>query len=168
MGNGGTGRRILMLLLGVSVVVALGCLACVGLLSKLSALPATRPGLGRTEDLPEWKPVMKKEHGRRAVGVIPITSAMLREYYERDVVTANSTLDGKRLEVRGRVDKVAKDPLDGPYVTFDTGTDFSVQCSFAADENRLARLVPGQVVTIRGRCSGSAGVVLLRDCELLD
>lgn len=165
MSRGGTGRRILVLLSGVAVVAALGCWACVRLLSEL---PSAWAGIGPAGDPPVWKPVVPQDPARRGAAAA-IDAWILGSYYRANEAAADQAHKGKTLEVRGVVVTVGKDPLGGPCVTLDAGSGFGVQCFFApAGEAGLARLTPGRVVTIRGTCSGKAGGVLLRDCELLE
>jgi hypothetical protein len=68
------------------------------------------------------------------------------------------------------VDSIGKDISDTMYVTLSSGKQYSitnVQCMFGDEhKNALAKLSKGQKVTIKGRCDGKFGNVLLRDCSL--
>lgn len=75
------------------------------------------------------------------------------------------------LEVTGVVDSISKDIIDSMYVTLDSGERFgitSVQCFFdESEETNLAALVKGLSLTVRGRCDGKFGNVLIKDCEIV-
>jgi hypothetical protein len=101
---------------------------------------------------------------------ISVTATTLYHDYEGNEVAADEKYKGKTLAVSGTVDSIGKDISDTMYVTLSSGKQYSitsVQCIFG-DEHKsaLARLSKGQKVTVKGRCDGKFGNVLLRDCSL--
>jgi len=98
--------------------------------------------------------------------VITITSSQLFAEYEANDIAADKKYKGKILEVSGTVENISRDILDNIYVTLETGQFeiFSIQCFFADRfEDQAAELRPGQYLTIRGRCDGKFGNVILKD-----
>lgn len=70
-------------------------------------------------------------------------------------------------QVSGSVGDIRRDILDNIDVTLKTGEfqNFSIQCFFADSfEDEAAGLRPHQFLTIRGRCDGKFGNVMLKDC----
>jgi hypothetical protein len=113
----------------------------------------------------------RKERGREGTGErrveATVTAADLLAQYEANEVAADERYKGKWIEVEGVVDRVGKDILDKPYVTLKGGKKFgifSVQC-YPTPRSGLGDLKPNHIITIRGRCKGKFGNVLLEDCE---
>jgi heat shock protein HslJ len=102
-----------------------------------------------------------------ADGIIKVPAKVLWLAYEANEVTADEVFKGKTLEVTGKVDRIAKDILDKMYVTLKV-KDYSitsVQCLFPDSEKEaLTQLSPNKMVTIKGKCNGKFGNVLLKDC----
>jgi len=102
--------------------------------------------------------------------IITITSYQLFSEYEANDIAADKKYKGKVLQVSGSVGDISRDILDSIYVTLKTGEFkiFSIQCFFADSfEDEAAKLRPHQFLTIRGRCDGKFGNVMLKDCIIV-
>jgi hypothetical protein len=102
---------------------------------------------------------------------IEITATALVQAYQDNEVAADQRFKGTTLLVSGAVDSVGKDVWGAPYVSLRTDEEAlglrSVQAMFSrSDEWRVASLSKGQRVSIRGRCDGMLGNVLLQDSTL--
>jgi hypothetical protein len=102
-----------------------------------------------------------------------VSVAALSDEYERNEVAADSQYTGKWLEVRGKVQKIrggGQDGLPAVVLSGERSDPKPVRCYFERERDnlkRLARLTPGQTVSIRGRCAGlRRGVLALRNCSL--
>lgn len=75
--------------------------------------------------------------------------------YTLNEVSADSKYKGKILRVTGYVSEISKDIADEAYITLATGDEFrKVQCFFGDNENQLAEISRGQMVTVQGKCDG--------------
>lgn len=101
--------------------------------------------------------------------VIQVSAVDLVQAYQRNGRRADNQYSGKVLEVTGRIQSVVLDDDEETYsVIFDGGPEDTVDCEFIKDpptRARLARLQPGQTVTIRGKCSGGT---ILEACILIE
>jgi len=101
---------------------------------------------------------------------VSVTATSLYQDYEANEVAADEKYKSKTLAVSGTVDSIGKDIADTMYVSLSSGKQYSitnVQCMFGDEhKNALSRLNKGQKVTIKGRCDGKFGNVLLKDCVL--
>jgi hypothetical protein len=100
---------------------------------------------------------------------LKISALQLSEEYNANKVAADQKYEDKILEVSGTIDSIGKDILDTPYVTL-KGREFSifgVQCMFdKSQEDKLAKLVKDQSITITGKVSGELiGNIILRNCN---
>lgn len=96
-----------------------------------------------------------------------VTAARLFADYEANEVAADEKYKGKVLVVTGTIEDIGKDFVDTMYVTLRTDNGImSVQCRFD-DEHKfqLANTTKGQQVTLKGKCDGKFGNVLLSDCS---
>ena len=102
-------------------------------------------------------------------GAIIIAADLLYQLYDQNEDQADAQFRGKIIEVSGIVDYLGKYLLGKRYVTLRSREkgNLSVRCFFGDEhQDALAGLSPGRAVTIRGRCSGKAGNVILEDCAL--
>lgn len=95
-----------------------------------------------------------------------VTAAQLFADYDANEVAADEKYKGKVLIVTGTIEDIGKDIVDTMYVTLKTDNAImSVQCKFADEhKSQLANAAEGQQVTIKGKCDGKLGNVLLRGC----
>jgi hypothetical protein len=97
---------------------------------------------------------------------VSVSASALFNAYESNEIAADETYKGKIILVTGTIDSVGKDITDSMYVSLKTSNSiFGIQCFFDdANKGALSRLNKGQTVTIRGRCDGKFGNILLKDC----
>ena len=78
------------------------------------------------------------------------------------------TFKGETIGITGKIDTIGKDITDSPYVTLHAGTAFfKVQVYFKSSQtSKLAKLNPGQYISLVGRCDGAMGNVIISDAEL--
>jgi hypothetical protein len=101
---------------------------------------------------------------------VHVTARKLFRDYDANEVNADEKYKGKTLVVSGRIGKIGKDLLDTMYVELKSANPiFGVQCMFAdKHKSQLAKAAKGRQVTIRGKCDGKLGNVLLRGCSFDD
>jgi hypothetical protein len=147
------GQRFLGWLLGVVGLVLLNLLVCGGYLGWIY-LHSSSPLRGLTD-------------GK------PVSAAGLAHDYLEDPAGADAKYRGRPLAVTGVIAEVGRDADRTPYLVLDAEEGAPrVQCFFdGADEDDaadVARLRPGQWVTVHGRCEGKKDRVRLRDCTLAE
>lgn len=101
---------------------------------------------------------------------IQVTPGQLFAEYEANDIAADRKYKGKVLQMTGTVDTISRDLLDTIYVTLKAGnaTFVQIQCFFDdGSEDAVAKLSSGQSLTIRGRCDGKFGNVMLKDCAIV-
>lgn len=110
------------------------------------------------------------ESSSSSTEVIRTSATELFAAFDANKVAADAQYEGKILEVSGTVDSIGKDIMDSMYVALESGNPIlGVQCFFAdSHQDTLSSLSKGQNVTIRGKCDGSMGNVILRGCVLAD
>lgn len=110
----------------------------------------------------------EKLDGPPGAAPISVTATALVASYLTSEEDADRRYKDRILEVRGEVDEVNKqDPGQSLVLLKTDDALLRVQCFFPGmPKGRLATLRPGQTVTIRGKCDGRAGNVLLQDCQL--
>ena len=103
---------------------------------------------------------------------ISVSAAELVNDYKANEVAADARYKGKVVEVSGAIDRIGKDLIDTMYVSLSSGRQFefrSVQCYFAdSEEGKLSQLSNGQWITLKGRCDGLMGNVLVKECKIKD
>lgn len=89
--------------------------------------------------------------------------------YTNNEVAADEKYKGRTLKVTGNIDTIGKDIVDSPYVTFESVSIIpTVQCMFGSkDIKELAGVRKGQRLTVKGRCDGKFGNVILRECQIV-
>lgn len=91
---------------------------------------------------------------------------LLNQFLSNEVL-ADKNYKDKYFFVEGNIESIGKDIIGDAYITFKTSEWIrKVQCMIA-DEDVVAQLQKGQKITIRGKCSGLLGNVLMRDCEVV-
>ena len=153
------GDRVRLILAGVGIVALLLLIALVvGLV------------MGPPGHSPATPSVAEREPARPELPTIEISAGGLYGQYNGNEVAADAQFKGRLLAVKGQIDNIGKDILGKMYVALKTGFGIGrVQCFFGKEyANELARLRPGQNVTIEGRCTGKMMNVLLQDCDLLN
>jgi hypothetical protein len=98
--------------------------------------------------------------------VASLSAAELYQAYENNEVAADAKYKGQVILVTGAISNIGKDVLDKIYVALDTGRLVtSVQAFFTkVHTNAVASLSKGQTVTLKCRCDGKFGNVLLKNC----
>jgi hypothetical protein len=113
---------------------------------------------------------LQESKPRRDEAPIIITAPVLVAEYEANEIAADEKYKGRRLQVTGVIDSIAKDIIDSMYVSLDSGQEFgitNVQCFFDDSEGKyLASLSKGRSLTVTCKCDGKFGNVLLRECEI--
>ena len=102
---------------------------------------------------------------------VTTSAELLSQDYEANEVAADALYKGRILQVTGTVDSIGKDITDSMYVTLRGGNEHQImgriQCFFATShQGELARLQKGMVVTVKCKCDGKFGNVLLKGCLL--
>ena len=98
-----------------------------------------------------------------------VSAAQLFADYKANEIAADEKYKGKTLAVSGTVENIGKDITDDMYITLKT-SDFimSVQAYFPDElKSRLASMQKGAAVTVKCRCDGKFGNVLLKGCSFL-
>ncbi len=134
---------------------------CLGLYSGLGTPnEGPRPNGQRVKE-PDSVPEHNPEY-------VVFTASQVYAYYDQNEVRGDRELKDKTFAVRGTVDEINKEILGRPYVSFRSNNwIFGVQCLFPhTAEHKLAKLLPGDTVTIVGKCSGKFGNVLMEECRL--
>ena len=93
----------------------------------------------------------------------------LLSFYNENEIKADDQFKNKNTYVIGKVNKIGKDIMDNPYITLGGGgyKMASVQCMFDENKNKqLAQLKKGQVVIVKGKCTGKMMYVMLDNCIL--
>jgi len=91
--------------------------------------------------------------------------------YEANAIKADATYRGKLLQLTGPVDKIDREVMGQPYVTFAIDEYFKdVRITFrSSEESKVAALSKGQTITIIGTCQGTllSTTVAMDDCILV-
>jgi hypothetical protein len=107
-----------------------------------------------------FKPHKSVDHA----SLVPVAADSLFLRYQRDETAANLLYLDKALEVRGKVISVTKNQVGQQVIILDSGDPMGgVACTLADPINGLMN---GQVVKVRGFCSGFLTDVVLRDAKI--
>lgn len=155
--------------------IVLTVLACCGIAALFDPADFAPPAPRAVVDDPPVRGFSDPESDAGRVNVmtepaIQITPRQLFAEYEANDVAADRKYKGKVLQMTGTVDSISRDILDTIYVTLQAGnaTFFRIQCFFDdSSEEAVAKLSSGQSLTIRGRCDGKFGNVMLKDCAIV-
>ena len=92
--------------------------------------------------------------------------------YKNNEVAADLKYKNKVLQITGKIEKIAKNLSDEPYIVLDAGknTIFNVQCFLPAKDtnclNQIAEYSKGQTIIIKGECVGKVGNVLIKQANI--
>jgi len=89
--------------------------------------------------------------------------------YQANPIKADALYKGKLLTLTGKVDKIDREIMGQPYVTFAIGDYEDIRLTFASsEEDAIATLTKGQTITVTGTCKGTllSTTVALDDCVL--
>lgn len=99
---------------------------------------------------------------------ISIPANELFTAFETDEATANDQYLNKVIEVTGIIKEVKKSEIGLPVAIFETDDlIFGVMCEFETKEG-AAEIEAGQLLTIKGVCTGKLLDVVLNRCELIN
>ena len=109
----------------------------------------------------------QSQSGSEPSVAVRVTATQLFADYEANEVSADEKYKGKALLVSGTIESIGKDLFDTMYVSLKTDNPFlNVKCMFSDEhKSQLANAAKGQRVTIKGKCDGKLGNVLLRGCS---
>lgn len=96
-----------------------------------------------------------------------ISAGKLYQEYEANEIAADKKYKGKKMRISGKVESIAKDILNEPYITLYSGDiAFYVQC-YLNDKTQAETLKKGDVVVLDGEVSGLSVLnVLVKDCVI--
>lgn len=102
---------------------------------------------------------------------VTTSAAQLSHDYEANEVAADARYKGRIVQVTGTVESVGKDLTDTMYVSLSGGDPYQiiglVQCFFAAShQSELARMQKGMMVTVKCKCDGKFGNILMKGCAM--
>lgn len=98
-----------------------------------------------------------------------LTAENIVREYNADETVANGKYLDKVIAVKGNVQDIKTDPSGQFTVFLDSGDPMaSVTCSFYEDEAKAAaEFRKGEVVTIKGKCTGKLMDVVLNKCSII-
>lgn len=101
---------------------------------------------------------------------VTVAATVLCSEYQENEIAADLKYNGKVLLVTGTIEDIGKDLLDSIYVSLTDGEEFSltgVQCFFSDSQASVAaNLKKGQKISIKGKCDGLMGNVMLKGCTV--
>jgi len=88
--------------------------------------------------------------------------------YKANEVAADAKYKGKIVVINGKIQDIGKDVMDQAYIVVGgSGLMDGVQCTFSKGENdSVASLSKGQIVSVKGEVAGKMGNVLLNKASL--
>lgn len=103
-------------------------------------------------------------------GSLFITAKDLTDAYRRDELASNSFFKDKTMVVKGEVEKTSKPDAAKPWITLagDGESGKKVRCSLKAGQLTDTPVEAGDIVQIRGVCSGMILSVSLGEAEILE
>ena len=87
--------------------------------------------------------------------------------YNTDENTANTKYLGKVIEVTGKIRSVDTDDRGTINIALETGDMGAVNCQFEK-KDKMPSVVAGNIVRVKGVCSGFLLDVVLVDCEIIN
>ena len=95
------------------------------------------------------------------------SASVLYDYYQSNEVDADNKFKDRVIYVEGIVKNVGKDVLGDIYVALETENTFlSIQC-YTDDKEKAGSLKPGDYVALKGKCTGKAVNVTLKNAHLV-
>lgn len=143
-----------------TIIIIITALACIGILFGDNSL---EPSASRQP---------QKENEK--VETIEISATDLWAAYDENEVNADNLYKNKTLSVTGTVFEIGKDVItDAPFILLKSGDPYgiySIQCYVASssEQEKLANVRDGDVVTITGKCTGKTLNVILTSCLLAE
>jgi len=108
----------------------------------------------------------KKVEGAKAE--VSVSASTLYSEYESNEVAADNKYKDKVIEVSGQVEDIGKDITDSMYLKLGSGEKRSIGGvqAFFSDKysDQLAKIQKGANVTLKCKCNGKMGNVLLKNC----
>lgn len=99
-----------------------------------------------------------------------VTASQVLKDYKDNKIAADEKYKDKHVQVTGYVDSIGSGTFGGLYITIGSGAQFEmtkVQCSFDDSyKAKLAKLKPGQKVTIKGMIDGYNMNIGVRDASI--
>jgi hypothetical protein len=145
----------------VAAAVIVGCAVLLVVMISLARLPpVAAPAVPATP--PAAPPAQRPAF---------VNAEDLLNVYDSNQVAGDAQYRDRVLVVHGTVTEIRRDEFGAPYLTFAHRrvTARSVRCYFAGEaEPALARLRPGEEVTVTGRCRGMSGTIRLDDCRVVE
>lgn len=134
-------------------VIAIFVIAIIGSIGNDDGQTTNAPPGNKTGQQPE------------AVQTIKISATALFSEYKANEVAADEKYKNKTLEVNGIIYSIGKDITDSMYVALKTDDVIgTVQCMFPKEATQeLSSLSKDQTITIRGKCDGKFGNIILRE-----
>lgn len=152
------------------LLAVIGFFVVVGwLVSTFSPTSHDNPPAGRpSQPAPSAQPADSPSFTPKPTKIELVAFHVLLKAYGKNEVAADKVYKGRYIRVAGKINKIAKDITDDPYITM--GGDFkSVNCYFTdthADE--IAELSKGEPIVFEGQVSGyMVGDVILRHCSII-
>ncbi|HEX2975069.1 MAG TPA: hypothetical protein VHO68_03955 [Bacteroidales bacterium] len=96
-----------------------------------------------------------------------ITAEDLQKEFLDNEGSASEKYVNKIVEVKGRISSIEPGEGSSINISLDTGTEISEVICTLSSGNIPLKLKTGDVVTIRGRCSGYLMDVLLNNCAVI-
>lgn len=161
---------IIFVVIGAPIFLCVGLGVIVGIANKdkknsaSSAKPVVQE-LAAADERPTKKPV--EQPAPKKAAPMAVSAKQLIAAYQDNEVAADNAYKGKLLQVEGRVDRIAKNAFDEPYIAIG-GMFQAVHCSPRGQDAELAALKKGQLVRVEGTGNGMLiGEVMLDDCQLV-
>jgi hypothetical protein len=95
-----------------------------------------------------------------------LTAASLLEDFVSDENHANSLYLGKVILITGAINSISEDSLGVSVYLKESNADAGVMCSFDKENVNINQLDKGQIVKIKGICTGYLMDVVLNKCSL--
>lgn len=98
-----------------------------------------------------------------------LNAADLFKIFNNNEEAANSSYLGKTIAVSGRIKEVSNAPGSPVKITLDTGEDFGVVCELdALSKHPKTDFVPGENISLKGKCDGLNFDVQLSRCVVIN
>jgi hypothetical protein len=139
--------------------------------SKLNSLTSEKEGNSSTPEMSQLQKDSIAKIKQQEIAVRKSSTFNPDEIvagYSKNEVAADNIFKDKNFYVVGYVDRVGKNVEGDTYVIFKTGDMIrKVQC-FVEDQDALAKLSPGQKITVYGVGGGLMMNVLVQNCKIVD
>lgn len=101
-------------------------------------------------------------------GAIDVEGNSFYYEYMANPIKADEHYKGKLIKITGRVNRIDREIMGQPYVTFEIDNFKDIRLTFKkSEEAKVANLSKGESITVVGECQGKLiSSVALRDCIL--